>query len=384
MCSFIISYAQDRKELENKRNKTIEEISLANELLEKNQENRISNINQIRIVNKRIALRDELIKSLEEQIENLNSDIKENIEIIEELEKDYDKVKEEYSKLIYYTYWNRNKYNTLMYFFSSDNFNQAYKRMKYVQQLTKFRKRQIEEIELIKGELKKKIDELNIKAKGVEIVMNEKENERKSLEKEKKNKEIIMSDLRRKESKLREELKEKEEMRIQLENEITRLIEEERRKYRNEKGIRKLTPEEQLLSKNFIENKGKLPWPTERGIVTNKFGKHAHPILPGITIENNGIDINTIEGAEVRAMFDGTVTRIIPILGANYAVIIRHGEYLSVYQNIISVAVKKGDKVRTKQKLGIVYTDNETKDTMLHLELWKELEKQNPEIWLSK
>jgi septal ring factor EnvC (AmiA/AmiB activator) len=384
MCSFIISYAQDRKELENKRNKTIEEISLANELLEKNQENRISNINQIRIVNKRIALRDELIKSLEEQIENLNSDIKENIEIIEELEKDYDKVKEEYSKLIYYTYWNRNKYNTLMYFFSSDNFNQAYKRMKYVQQLTKFRKRQIEEIELIKGELKKKIDELNIKAKGVEIVMNEKENERKSLEKEKKNKEIIMSDLRRKESKLREELKEKEEMRIQLENEITRLIEEERRKYRNEKGIRKLTPEEQLLSKNFIENKGKLPWPTERGRVTNKFGKHAHPILPGITIENNGIDINTIEGAEVRAMFDGTVTRIIPILGANYAVIIRHGEYLSVYQNIISVAVKKGDKVRTKQKLGIVYTDNETKDTMLHLELWKELEKQNPEIWLSK
>ena len=381
--SFISAGAQDRKELESRKNKTIEEINLTNELLEQTEENKKSNITQIRIVSQRITLRNELINSLNRQIELLKKDIQENIELIEQLEKDYEQVKDEYSKLIYYAYWNRNSYKRLMFFLAADNFNQAYRRIKYIQQLTKFRKRQIEEITSIRSKLKEKSEELTEKMETMKRMMGDKEVERTSLENEKKNKEKILVNLKKQESKLRTDLRKKEEMRIKLEKEIANLIAEERKRNRKGTGIKKLTPEEQLISDNFEGNKGRLPWPTERGIITNRFGRHAHPVLPGITIENNGIDITTVEGAEVRALYEGTVTKIIPILGANYAVIIRHGDYLTVYQNLIDVTVKKGEKVKTKQKIGIVYTDIETKETVLHIELWKELEKQNPENWLS-
>ena len=145
-----------------------------------------------------------------------------------------------------------------------------------------------------------------------------------------------------------------------------------------------LTPEEKLISDNFQGNKGKLPWPTERGVVTSRFGKHQHAVLKQVTVQNDGIDISTVQGAEARALFGGVVSKVVAILGANYTVIIRHGNFLTVYQNLVNVRVKTGDRVTVKQVLGTVFTEEESNSTMLHIEIWKELNKQNPEDWLSR
>ncbi|MFC2080662.1 murein hydrolase activator EnvC family protein [Bacteroidota bacterium] len=145
-----------------------------------------------------------------------------------------------------------------------------------------------------------------------------------------------------------------------------------------------LTPEEKLISNNFQGNMGKLPWPVERGLIVGKFGVHPHPVLKQITIDNDGVDIATIRGAEARALFEGEVTKVVAILGANYTVIVRHGTFLTVYQNLIDLKVKQGDKVEVKQVLGTVYTDEEEKSTWIHIQIWKEREIQNPEDWISK
>lgn len=145
-----------------------------------------------------------------------------------------------------------------------------------------------------------------------------------------------------------------------------------------------LTPEEQLISDNFAENKGKLPWPLERGVITSPFGEQPHPVLPGIKISNNGIDISTTEGAEARAIFEGVVSRVVTIPGAYYAVIIRHGEYLSVYSNLKEVRVRNGQRVSTRQVVGVIATESREAKTNLHLEIWKGNEKLDPAQWIAR
>ena len=147
----------------------------------------------------------------------------------------------------------------------------------------------------------------------------------------------------------------------------------------------KLTPEEENIAINFSSNKGKLPWPTERGIIVEKFGEHKHPVLKNVKISNNGIDIATIERGEIRAIFDGEVRKIVAIKGANSTVLIRHGNFFTVYQNLIEVNVKKGEKVKTKQKIGIVYSNSDSeRDNVVHLEIWENNVKMNPEAWIAK
>ncbi len=376
-------HGQNKEDLQKEKEKTLEDINYTNKLLEETQQNRRTNLNRIRITNKRISLRNEVIANINKQINELDGRITEIQDLVVQMGKDYDKIKEEYKKIVYYTYWNRNEYNRLMFLLSASNFNQAYKRLKYLQQLTEFRREQAEEITMMKELMEEKRKELIAIRTEKENLLGEKQRERDDLQKERTEKTRIVDQLKRQETRLRREILEKEETAQKIEKEIEAIIAEERRKASLARGNRKLTPEEQLISDNFMGNRGRLPWPTERGIVTNKYGKHAHPVLPGITINNPGVDITTVEGADVRCLYEGEVTRVIPVLGENFAVIVRHGDYLTVYGNIVNVSVKKGDMVETKQKIGKVYTDEETKNTILHIEIWKELEKQNPEIWMS-
>ena len=147
----------------------------------------------------------------------------------------------------------------------------------------------------------------------------------------------------------------------------------------------KLTPEEENIAMNFANNKGKLPWPTERGIIVEKFGEHQHPVLKNVKTNNNGIDIATIEKGEIRAIFDGEVRKIVAIKGANSTVLIKHGNFFSVYQNLVEVNVKNGEKVKTKQKIGIVYSNRDSeRDNVVHLEIWENNVKMNPEAWIAK
>jgi murein hydrolase activator len=190
--------------------------------------------------------------------------------------------------------------------------------------------------------------------------------------------------LKRKESQLREELKEKERIAKELESRIREIIEEEARRTNSANRFAVLTPEQELVGNDFKKNRGKLPWPVEKGIITGGFGRHEIPGLRGSSVQNNGIDITSSPGTEVRAVFEGEVTKVFAILGANYTVLIRHGEFLSVYQNLVNVRVKTGDKVLTKERLGEAYTDASEQVASIHFEVWQERNILNPEEWISK
>ncbi len=378
------SAGQNRKELEERKTKTQQEIEYTNNLLVETQRNRKSTLQRVKILNTRIKLRNNIINNINLEVEYIEQEIEQKNDLISDMEKDLEIIRSQYAELIVQAYWNRRKSDWLIYIMSSENFNQAYRRMKYLQQFSKHRKEQAELIQKMKNEIILEVEELEkIKIKKEALVL-EKRNENHNLEIERRGKNQFVSDLMKREEDLRKEIKEKRDIADRLEKEIAAIIAAEARKARSRNVYEQLTPEEKLISDNFQGNKGKLPWPVERGVITGSYGVHPHPVLKQITIANDGVDISTIKGAEARALFEGEVTKIVAILGANYTIILRHGNFLTVYQNLVDLKVKQGDKVNVKQVLGTVYTDNETNSTVLHMQIWKERSIQNPEEWISR
>ena len=377
-------YSQNREELEERKRRNEEEITEASSLLEETRKSRRVNVKQVRLLQKRIELRNNLINSIQDEIGLIDIEIEGKNNLITQMETDLEKIKKEYEKTIIHAYRNRGKYNQVMYFFAAENFNQAYKRLKYMQQFTNLRRDQASMIQKMQEQMAEEIIMLESVKDEKESLISNKQTESNKLLNEKRQKDRMVADLLRQERNLKQEIREKQRIADQLSKEIAEIIEAEMRRNKEMNMYRQLTPEEKIISDNFSENKGRLPWPTSRGVITGKFGLHQHAVLKGITIQNNGIDITTVEGAEARAIFDGVVSKIFAILGGNFAVIIRHGNFLTVYQNLIDVTVKKGDNVKVKQKIGTIYTDKESNITELHIEIWHELEKQNPEDWLSK
>jgi septal ring factor EnvC (AmiA/AmiB activator) len=377
-------YAQQRKDLEEQKSKTQQEIEYTSRILDDTRKNRQNTIQRVRILNKRIQLRNQIISNIGQEITLIDQEIKQKSTLIKDMEKNVETLKKQYEELIIKAYWNRNRQDWLMYVMSAETFNQAYRRMKYLQQLSLHRRSQAEILMELKSKLVLEIEELEIIKLEKKTLAKEKRNETHQLELERRNKNQMVAQLSKREKELKEEIRKKEAIAAKLEKEIAAIIEQEARKTRSRNIYSSLTPEEKLISDNFMGNKGKLPWPVERGIITGKFGVQAHPVLKQVIIDNDGVDISTVKGAEARALFDGEVTKVVAILGANYTVIIRHGNFLTVYQNLVDLKVKQGDKVRVKQVLGTVHTDNETNNTILHIQIWKERSIQNPEDWISR
>lgn len=385
LCVTVLNgYSQTKQELVNRKTTTQQEIEKSNRILQETKKNRRSTLQRVRILNKRIHLRNDLIENINREIQLINQEIEQRGQVIESLEKDLEEVKQQYAELIVKAYLNRNRRDWMVFIMSSENFNQAYRRMKYLQQFTTYRREQAGLIEKMKNDVAEEVEGLEQDKIQKEALILEKENENHSLEREKKDKNRLVSDLVKREEELMAEIEEKRKIAEELEKAIAAIIAEEARKARSRNMYEQLTPEERLISDNFMGNKGKLPWPVERGIITSKYGVHPHPVLKQITIKNDGVDISTIKGAEARALFDGVVTKIVAILGANYTVILRHGNFLTVYQNLVDLKVKQGDNVGVKQALGTVYTDDESNQTVLHMEIWRESAIQNPEEWISR
>lgn len=378
------TFAQTKEDLEKRKGKTQEEIAYTNRLLEETQKKKQNSLNRVRILNRRIQLRNQLLQSINQEILLYTEEIGQKKNLITELESDMELVKRQYEMLVQFAFWNKNKNDRLMFILSADNFNMAYKRMKYIQQYTRHRKEQALLIRSMQNELRVEIGELEKIVLQKETLALQKAGENRTLERERRNKDIMVTELSGQEEELKEKIAKNIKIARRLEKEIAAIITAEASKGRSKNMYDQLTPEEKLISDNFQGNKGKLPWPTERGVVTSRFGKHQHAVLKQVTVQNDGIDISTVQGAEARALFGGVVSKVVAILGANNTVIIRHGNFLTVYQNLVNVRVKPGDRVTVKQVLGTVFTEEESNSTMLHIEIWKELNKQNPEDWLSR
>lgn len=383
---------QTKKDLENRKKQLQKEIEYTNELLSETKKNKKLSLNQLVTLNKKISVREELIATINSEINVLNKQIKANNESINNLQKDLAKLKAEYAKMIYYAYKNKDSYNRLMFVFASADFEQAFMRLKYLQQYSDYRHKQAEMISSTEKSLNDKIHDLQVKKSDKGILLGSQETEKKNLTVEKTEKEQVFSELQEQESKLKKDLEKKKRDAEKLQQAIQRVIEKELEKAQAEAAKANkpkpqrliLTPESQQLSNSFSNNKGKLPWPVVKGVISEHFGVHPHPLMKDVDINNNGIDITTNSGALVRAVFDGEVKAVVSMPGAGQFVLIRHGEFLTIYSNLKDIYVKVGDKVKTKENLGTILFDDEDSKTVMHFEVWKGQVKMNPEDWLYK
>jgi septal ring factor EnvC (AmiA/AmiB activator) len=385
------AFGQSKTELEKQKKQLLQDIEFTNKLLNETEENKKATLGELNLLSSKINKRQELINTILREVDLVEAQIEETRTIVSSLDEDLKRLKQEYALMLYHTYKNQSQYDRLMFILSSEDVNQAYKRIKYFQQYAKHRQEQAAAIEETQKVLESRTEELADKKLKMAYLVEEKEKEKIQLSAEMEEQDKIVSNLKKKEGELKKQLQEKQRDAKKLEKAIARIIEEEIRKAKKEaektgatvtKSGFALTPVELELSGKFSNDQGKLPWPSERGVITSSFGEHPHPTLPSIKIENNGIDITTDKGSKARVVYEGTVSAVVSIPGAHKAVIVRHGEFLSVYANLEEVLVKMGDKLGVKQNLGTVVTNREDGKTVLHFEIWKGATKLNPAKWI--
>lgn len=373
--------AQTKKELEDKRSKTLEEITYVDNLLKTTAKEKSESMNAITIIGKKLSLRESVIVGMREEIYLLNDRIDLNNIAIELMERDLVVLKRDYARAVINSYKTQKSNPELVYILSAKDFNQGYKRLKYLQQVTKYRRRESEIIMELKSQIETTKERLQNDLGKVSDLKSREEQQKNLLQSEQTKKQRMVKTLSNKEKQLRKDLEEKKRIAKNIESAIAKVIEEERKK-----AVRAdITPEQKLIGENFIENKGRLPWPVDKGIITGHFGIYKNAILKYVEENNIGIEITCSGKVSARCIFQGEVVRVSPIKGANMTVIVRHGKYFSVYTNIVNVSVKRGDKVSTKQEIGEVYSDpKESYNCILKFMITLENDFVDPETWLSK
>lgn len=375
------SLGQTKKELEDQRRKTLEEITYVDKLLMETEREKKESLSELKIIGKKLNLRESMVKGLQEEISLLSDKIDLNNLAIEMMEGDLKILKQDYEKALLSSFRSSKGNNEIAYILSAKDFNQGYKRVKYLQQVTKFRRKESELIQELKSEIEVSRRKMEDDLIRVSELKTREEQQKYLLQGEQNRQQRIVKSLSSKESQLQRELEEKKRIARRIESEINRIIDEERKKV----AKTDITPEMKLISDDFNENKGRLPWPVERGVITSHFGAQKHQVLKYVTEDNSDIEITSSGETSVRSVFKGEVAQVFSIRGANMAVIIRHGKYLTVYQNIVGVRVKKGDKVETKQEIGKVFSDSEDGNkAVLKFYVFEERLKMDPELWISK
>lgn len=372
---------QTKAELEEQRQKTLEEITYVDNLLKETSKEKTESLNDLNIIGKKLNLRESVIKDLHDELSLLERRIELNRTAIILMENDLLVLRRDYRNAVLNSYRTSKGNQKIGYILSSSDFNQGYKRMKYLQQITKLRRQESEVILEIKTQVESTKLKLEEDLGKVSDLKSREEQQKNLLKAEQDKKQRTVKSLSKKERQLKSELDEKRRIARKIEAEISRLIEEESKKSVKQE----MTPESKVLSNNFLENKGKLPWPVEQGVITSQFGIRNHPVLKYVTEDNIDIEITSYGNTTVRSVFKGDVVKVFSIPGANMAVIVRHGKYLSVYQNLVNVKVKAGDKVETKQAIGSVFRDTDNGDkAILKFMIFEEKVKLDPELWISK
>ena len=402
-----ISWSQQTQEqLEQKKAKLQEEIREKEMMLKDVRSKEKSVVKILEIQKEKIGLKEKLIVTTEKQTKLLSNNMYINQVQINKLKKELVILKEDYAKMIVKSYKSRSEQSRAMFLLSSESFAQAYKRMQYMKQYASYRKMQGEEI----NSKTEKLSDFNAKLSGQKTekqkLLAEQEKQKLDLEKEKQEQEKIANSLKKTKNQIATEIKKKQKESKKIDAQIQKLIRDaiaeanrkaaaarakanpntttaaETKAIENSAKI-VLTPEGQLISNNFKANKGRLPWPVEKGVITLGYGDQAHPVYKSLVIHNSGIEITTDSGSNARAVFGGEVTKVVVISPLNKAVFIQHGDYFTVYQNLSTVNVSAGDKVTTKQSLGKIRTNAEGK-TILKFIISQNTTYNNPTTWISR
>jgi septal ring factor EnvC (AmiA/AmiB activator) len=453
-----------RAELEKRRQSILESIRETEDQLAATKKDKTATMGQLRALQNKLAERQKLIGNINSEIGQINDNIRSSSNEVTSLKQNLEQLKAGYAQSVRYAYKTRSSYDMLAFLFSSDDFNEALRRIKYLKKYRDHRKEQADKIRVTQGEIVKKIDVLNTAKSQKDVLLTAEMQQRGELQKESDETNKVVKDLKGKEEQLLGNIEKDRKAAKQLDRAVAEIIrreieiarkkaeEEERRRVEEERkkaaaaaaaanmpapstgkmsvttnngnkpvpsgnpsaaGTNRpstttttnntatiasnvpvkprpapsynlsLTPEAAALSSNLESNRGRLPWPVEKGFISENFGRHPHPVAEKVMVENNGIDIRTTVGASVRTIFDGTVSKVFSIDGSSWNVIINHGRYFTVYSGLGSVSVKKDQQVKTKQTIGTVGTDYEG-SAVMNFQIWKDSNKMDPATWIAR
>jgi septal ring factor EnvC (AmiA/AmiB activator) len=394
------SFAQSRKQLEAKRKKMQREISEQRKALSNTQQEKTVTLDKLNSLNQIIQQRQVVINNLGLEIRSVNYELTQKQKYLDSLTQENNLQKQKLRKTVLKAYKTRKSGREIAFVFSSKSISQAMRRWKYLRKISAYRRHQISAIIAQSLSLGKVIGQLEGVKQEKSVLMYENESETKELEVDKKSKQNLVQQLSGREEELRDRIRSNEKAIARLNNEISRLIAKEieaerKRKARASTTAAKartgkgnsganentLSPQARAIGGAFSKNRGNLPWPVDRGFISQTFGVHEHPDLEGITTVNNGVDITSPKGALASAVFEGTVSAILNIPGQGQAVLVNHGEYFTVYAHLSVVLVEKGQVLRMNQHIGKVMTDDDGK-AVLQFQIWEGQEKQNPKSWL--
>ncbi len=369
------AHGQSKKELEKKRDALDKQIRTTTALIEQARKEQRVTQEQLHLLESQIEARSALIRTMDGELRRVDQRIIEDEELIASLRDDLKNLRTDYARMLQFAYRNRSAYDRMSYLFAASSFQQAYKRSRYLNQIAEQRKRQVTLITETQTTIDARIAGLKEQREEKNRLLGQQVNEKRKLDGDRSGQQSALNSLKKEEGRLRETQRKQEKQRKDLEAAIRKAIKDAMGPKPGAAGSKpaklelSLTPEARELNADFEKNRGKLPWPVEKGVITSRYGKQPHPVLKGITIDNNGIDITTEKNASVRALFRGEVSSVIVLPGAGKAVIISHGAYRTVYSNLREVSVTRGQKVDTKQTLGTVLTGDD--GAVAHIEVWK-------------
>lgn len=397
LCFSNISLSQSTSTLKKKEARLKKQIEQTKALISKTQSAANNSLSELNIINKQINYREQLLNNLNSQLTSISNDIEENSSEIATIKIELEKLKAEFKEMIRFAYKNRNKDFNMMYLIASDNFNEAYKRMRYIQQYSENRKLQVKKIKTAQEKLINKNEVLVASRADKLKVIESSAIEKKSFLADKNKQQSILKEIENNKASLTKKLQDQEKEKAKIAQAIKAAIKKELAKQKEKNKPKTPTdkpktfttnPEVALAGKKFEQNKGKLPWPVNSGAITSNYGRQQHSVVSTAFIENNGIDISTNKGANVRVVFNGTVSSILTIPGAGKAVIVSHGNYRTVYANLQEVNVDIGQTLTTKQKVGNLLPNSSGKISESHFEIWQittsDMKTVNPASWLVK
>lgn len=411
-----VAAGQSLKDLQEQKKAADRELIQINDQLNSTKKEKNSTMKQVALVHSMIEKRKKIIENIDRQVILLEKNVGVKTDTILKLKNDIFILKRQYAKTLQQAYKLRNSTSAIALILASNDLQQAIKRMKYLRSYSDYRIEQANTIELKQRKLNAEIIDLNAKKRNLEVLLANKTNEVKKLADNERTYQAMLDQLKSKEKDLLAEVQKKRLLRERLAREINILIAEEarkaaeaaRRKAAAEEAARRkaaaekknsvvkqptitapkdlpFTPEDRTIAGKFEANRGRLPWPVRQGQIVETFGEHQHPLLKGVKVKNDGVDIASVAGSDITAVFDGEVSKIFTLPGANISVLVRHGYYITVYSNLSRVSVKEGQSIRAKQTIGILAnSDTGGEKPILKFQVWKETTPQNPVNWLAR
>ena len=380
-----ILFAQSKEDLERKRKEITSDIKQIEKLIDNSFNKKRALLTNLENLKFKIDLQKKLIMNINNQLNIIIDEIERNSIELNKLLTKQKKVKEDYASMILKSYKHKSKLNRIIFVFSANNFTQAYKRLQYYKQYIKYKDKQIKQIKLTTTLVDNVLEELDEQKNQKKSLILANEKIKINLDKENLTQKNMIVEIRSDEKRFANQIRIKQKQAQDIDKQIEMIIAEATAKVKN-KGLPEfnLTAEAKLISKKFNENKGKLPWPVEKGIVILKYGKQPHPIVRTTTIQSNGVRILTSQNQEVRAIFDGKVYSIIISKNGSHAILVQHGNFFSVYKNLSEIYVKKGETIETKQVIGKLITNKSSGQTILNFSIFKDGVTQNPSAWIYK